>query len=71
MADGATLIGMLAPGLKPDLVEALAARPLTALALDAVPRISRAQSMDVLSSLVRECSGSTGVGVTQGCRERL
>ncbi|WP_314191892.1 Re/Si-specific NAD(P)(+) transhydrogenase subunit alpha [uncultured Arthrobacter sp.] len=51
LADGATLIGMLAPGLKPDLVEALAARPITALALDAVPRISRAQSMDVLSSM--------------------
>jgi NAD(P) transhydrogenase subunit alpha len=49
--DGATLIGMLSPGLRPELVEALAARPITALALDAVPRISRAQSMDVLSSM--------------------
>ena len=51
LADGATLIGMLAPGLRPELVEALAKRPITALALDAVPRISRAQSMDVLSSM--------------------
>ncbi len=51
LADGATLIGMLSPGLRPELVEALAARPITALALDAVPRISRAQSMDVLSSM--------------------
>ncbi|MHC6592789.1 Re/Si-specific NAD(P)(+) transhydrogenase subunit alpha [Arthrobacter sp. C152] len=51
LADGATLIGLLAPGLRPELVEALAARPITALALDAVPRISRAQSMDVLSSM--------------------
>jgi NAD(P) transhydrogenase subunit alpha len=51
LADGATLIGMLSPALRPDLVEALAARPITALALDAVPRISRAQSMDVLSSM--------------------
>jgi NAD(P) transhydrogenase subunit alpha len=49
--DGATLISILAPGLNPDLVSALAARPITALALDAVPRISRAQSMDVLSSM--------------------
>ncbi|SLJ96363.1 Re/Si-specific NAD(P)(+) transhydrogenase subunit alpha [Arthrobacter sp. P2b] len=48
---GATLIGSLSPGLRPELVEALAARPITALALDAVPRISRAQSMDVLSSM--------------------
>jgi NAD(P) transhydrogenase subunit alpha len=51
LADGATLIGALSPGLRPELVEALAARPITALALDAVPRISRAQSMDVLSSM--------------------
>lgn len=51
LADGATLIGMLSPALRPELVEALAARPITALALDAVPRISRAQSMDVLSSM--------------------
>ena len=33
----------------PDLVEDLARRPITALAMDAVPRISRAQSLDVLS----------------------
>ncbi|WP_284976766.1 Re/Si-specific NAD(P)(+) transhydrogenase subunit alpha [Arthrobacter sp. efr-133-TYG-104] len=51
LATGATLIGSLSPGLRPELVDALAARPITALALDAVPRISRAQSMDVLSSM--------------------
>jgi NAD(P) transhydrogenase subunit alpha len=48
---GATLIGILSPGLKPDLVEDLGRRPVTALAMDAVPRISRAQSLDVLSSM--------------------
>ncbi|MFD2090919.1 Re/Si-specific NAD(P)(+) transhydrogenase subunit alpha [Blastococcus deserti] len=48
---GATLISLLSPGLNPDLVDALAARPITVLAMDAVPRISRAQSMDVLSSM--------------------
>ena len=51
MQDGATLVGLLAPALNPDLVDKLAARPITALAMDAVPRISRAQSMDVLSSM--------------------
>jgi len=51
LRDGATLISMLSPNLRPDLVEALAQRGITALALDAVPRISRAQSMDVLSSM--------------------
>ncbi|MFC4055759.1 Re/Si-specific NAD(P)(+) transhydrogenase subunit alpha [Actinomadura syzygii] len=48
---GATLIGLLSPRFKPELVEELAKRPITALSLDAVPRISRAQSMDVLSSM--------------------
>lgn len=50
LRDGATLISWLSPMLDPELVEDLARRPITALALDAVPRISRAQSMDVLSS---------------------
>jgi len=50
LAEGATVVGMLSPGLNPELVDALAARPITAIAMDAVPRISRAQSMDVLSS---------------------
>ena len=47
----ATLISWLSPMLEPELVADLAKRPITALALDAVPRISRAQSMDVLSSM--------------------
>jgi NAD(P) transhydrogenase subunit alpha len=51
LRDGATLVSLLSPGLQPDLVDALAARPITVLAMDAVPRISRAQSMDVLSSM--------------------
>lgn len=51
LADGATLIGLLAPAQNPDYVEELSKRNITALALDAVPRISRAQSMDVLSSM--------------------
>ncbi|AWB96656.1 Re/Si-specific NAD(P)(+) transhydrogenase subunit alpha [Agromyces badenianii] len=51
LTPGATLIGLLAPAFKPELLQALAARGVTALAMDAVPRISRAQSMDVLSSM--------------------
>ncbi|MGI5127387.1 Re/Si-specific NAD(P)(+) transhydrogenase subunit alpha [Pseudonocardia sp. CA-107938] len=51
MRPGATLIAMLAPRLDPDIVERLARRPITALSMDAVPRISRAQSLDVLSSM--------------------
>jgi proton-translocating NAD(P)+ transhydrogenase subunit alpha len=51
LRDGATLVSLLSPGLNPELVDALAARPITVLAMDAVPRISRAQSLDVLSSM--------------------
>jgi NAD(P) transhydrogenase subunit alpha len=51
LREGTTLIGLLAPAFRPELLEGLAARGVTALAMDAVPRISRAQSMDVLSSM--------------------
>lgn len=48
---GAYLVSMMAPAQNPDLLAALAARGVTALAMEAVPRISRAQSLDVLSSM--------------------
>jgi proton-translocating NAD(P)+ transhydrogenase subunit alpha len=51
LRDGATLVALLAPGLDPARVKLLGTRPITALAMDAVPRISRAQSLDVLSSM--------------------
>ncbi|AGP31094.1 Re/Si-specific NAD(P)(+) transhydrogenase subunit alpha [Corynebacterium terpenotabidum] len=50
MAPQATLISRLAPGRNDDLVQDLASKNLTAMAMDTVPRISRAQAMDVLSS---------------------
>ncbi len=51
LRDGAALASLISPALKPDLVDALARRPITVFAMDAVPRISRAQSLDVLSSM--------------------
>src|SRR5215475_6800771 len=51
MRDGATLISYVQPAENPELVERLAARRLTVLAMDQVPRISRAQKMDALSSM--------------------
>ncbi|MDH6195760.1 NAD(P) transhydrogenase subunit alpha [Mycobacterium frederiksbergense] len=51
LRDGATLVSLISPALKPELVEQLSTRPITVLAMDAVPRISRAQSLDVLSSM--------------------
>jgi NAD(P) transhydrogenase subunit alpha len=51
MREGATLVSILGPDLHPGLAGDLSRRRLTALAMDAVPRISRAQSLDVLSSM--------------------
>lgn len=47
---GSILIGMLAPYSKPEAVTAYARAGITALTMEFVPRITRAQSMDVLSS---------------------
>lgn len=50
MTRGSTYLGRLAPARNPELLEAFAERGINAIAMDAVPRISRAQAMDVLSS---------------------
>ncbi len=47
---GAVLISFLQPATQADVVRALAAQQITAFSLELVPRISRAQSMDALSS---------------------
>jgi NAD(P) transhydrogenase subunit alpha len=47
---GGTLVGFLAPRTQPETLEALADAGVTAFAMEAIPRISRAQSMDALSS---------------------
>ena len=48
---GATLIGFVWPAQHAQLLEQLAAREATVLAMDCVPRISRAQKLDALSSM--------------------
>ncbi|MGH7623006.1 MAG: NAD(P)(+) transhydrogenase (Re/Si-specific) subunit alpha, partial [Gemmatimonadaceae bacterium] len=50
LPEGSVLISSLPAATSVDLVKALAARRITAFALERVPRITRAQSMDVLSS---------------------
>jgi NAD(P) transhydrogenase subunit alpha len=47
---GAVLVSFLQPATQADIVRALAAQQVTAFSLELVPRISRAQSMDALSS---------------------
>ena len=50
MRKGAVSVGFLQPAANAAAVKALAARGVTAFSLEMVPRISRAQSMDALSS---------------------
>ncbi len=51
MRAGTTLACFIWPAQNPDLMRELAARRLTVLAMDSVPRISRAQKLDALSSM--------------------
>ena len=50
LREGAALIATLQPLTNADLVRALAARRTTSLSMDAIPRVTRAQPMDSLSS---------------------
>ncbi len=52
LRQGSTLIGFVWPAQNPELMQQLAARKLTVLAIDALPRqLSRAQKMDALTSM--------------------
>jgi NAD(P) transhydrogenase subunit alpha len=48
---GATLVSFVWPATNAELLERLAARKVTVLAMDQVPRVTRAQKMDALSSM--------------------
>jgi NAD(P) transhydrogenase subunit alpha len=50
LRSGATLIGFLAPLTDPETIQKLRDAGITGFAMESVPRISRAQSMDALSS---------------------
>lgn len=47
---GAIIMGLLSPYNNPDLLKAYASKNITSLAMEFLPRITKAQSMDVLSS---------------------
>lgn len=49
--EGSILVSFIWPAQNPELLEKLAARNITVMAMDSVPRISRAQSLDALSSM--------------------
>lgn len=50
MSEGTILVSFMSPLTNPDLVRALAESKITGIAMEMVPRITRAQSMDALSS---------------------
>ena len=51
LRSGQTFISFLWPAQNPELLETLTNKGVTAMAMDSVPRISRAQKMDALSSM--------------------
>nr|WP_314265795.1 Re/Si-specific NAD(P)(+) transhydrogenase subunit alpha [uncultured Moellerella sp.] len=51
LKEGATLVSFIWPAQNPELLDALKAQNINVLSMDAVPRISRAQSLDALSSM--------------------
>jgi NAD(P) transhydrogenase subunit alpha len=51
LREGTTLIGFLQPYANATAIQALAARRVTAFAMELMPRITRAQSMDALSAM--------------------
>ena len=51
MREGGTLVSFIWPAQNPELLKQLAAKKATVLAMDSVPRISRAQKLDALSSM--------------------
>jgi H+-translocating NAD(P) transhydrogenase subunit alpha len=50
LREGQVLVGLLQPLVEPELLRALAERRVTAFSMDSIPRITRAQPMDALSS---------------------
>ncbi len=51
LKEGSTLVSFIWPAQNPELMKQLAARKVNVLAMDSVPRVSRAQKLDALSSM--------------------
>lgn len=51
LRDGQTLISFIQPGQNKELLEKLGGKKISVMAMDSIPRISRAQKMDALSSM--------------------
>lgn len=51
LKEGQTLVSFMAPAQNPELLDTFASKNINALAVEGIPRISRAQKMDCLSSM--------------------
>ncbi len=65
MKDGITIVGFMAPHLNADMMQRMCDKKITSLAMELVPRITRAQSMDALSS---QATIAGYMGVLMGAR---
>ena len=66
MKDGVTVVGFMAPHKNPEMMQLMCDKKITSLAMELVPRITRAQSMDALSS---QASISGYMGVLMGAQK--
>ena len=64
MKDGCTVVGFMVPSKNADMMKLMCDKKITSLAMELVPRITRAQSMDALSS---QASIAGYMGVLMGC----
>jgi NAD(P) transhydrogenase subunit alpha len=65
MRDGAVIVGLMAPHKNADMMKLMCDKKITSLSMELVPRISRAQSMDALSS---QASIAGYMGVLMGAQ---
>lgn len=65
LKEGSLLVSLLQPERNPGLLESLNARRVSGLALERIPRISRAQKMDVLSSMANLAGYRAVIEATQ------
>ena len=65
MKDGCTIVGFMAPSKSAEMMQLMCEKKITSLAMELVPRITRAQSMDALSS---QASIAGYMGVLMGAQ---
>lgn len=70
LREGQILVGMMDPLARPEFAQELAGRKATGMAMELIPRITRAQAMDVLSSMAM-IAGYKAVLIAAGQSTRM